>query len=70
MTPSWRAARSPRFTIVIGGIMLAVGLWDLFFVLFRSEDVLFTLSAALLLLLGSLSIWQGVTQLRMQRPTA
>jgi ABC-type nickel/cobalt efflux system permease component RcnA len=52
---------------VIGGILLAVGLWDLFFVLFRSEDVLFTLSAALLLLLGSFNIWQGVTRLRTQR---
>jgi hypothetical protein len=40
--------------------MLAVALWDLFFVLFRSEDILFTLSAALLLLLGSVNIWQGV----------
>jgi hypothetical protein len=57
-----------RFYLVIGGILLAVGLWDLFFVLFRSEDVLFTLSAALLLLLGSLNIWQGITRLRTQRP--
>jgi hypothetical protein len=63
MTSSWRATRSPRFYLVIGGTLLAVGLWDLFFVLFRSEDVLFTLSAALLLPLGSLNIWQGVTRL-------
>ena len=68
MASSWRATRSPRLYLVIGGILLAVGLWDLFFVLFRSEDVLFTLSAALLLLLGSLNIWQGVTRLRTQRP--
>lgn len=68
MTSPWRATRSPRFYLVIGGILLAVGLWDLFFVLFRSEDVLFTLSAALLLLLGSLNLGQGVTRLRTQRP--
>jgi len=67
MASSWRATRSPRTYLVIGGILLAVGLWDLFFVLFRSEDVLFTLSAALLLLLGSFNIWQGVTRLRTQR---
>ena len=70
MPSSWRAARSPRLYLVIGGILLAVGLWDLFFVLFRSEDVLFTLSAALLLLLGGLNIWQAVTRLRTQRPGA
>jgi hypothetical protein len=40
MTSSWRTTRSSRFYFVIGGILLAVGLWDLFFVLFRSEDVL------------------------------
>jgi len=67
MASSWRATRSPRTYLAIGGILLAVGLWDLFFVLFRSEDVLFTLSAALLLLLGSSNIWQGVTRLRTQR---
>jgi uncharacterized membrane protein HdeD (DUF308 family) len=70
MTSAWRATRSPRFYLAIGGILLAVGLWDLFFVLFRSEDVLFTLSAALLLLLGGLNIWQAVTRLRTQRPGA
>jgi hypothetical protein len=68
MTSSWRTTRSPRFYFMIGGILLAVGLWDLFFVLFRSEDVLFTLSAAVLLLLGSVNVWHGVTQLRTQRP--
>lgn len=47
--------------LTVGGILLAVGLWDLFFVLFRSEDVVFTVSAALLLLVGSFNIWQGVT---------
>jgi hypothetical protein len=68
MTSSWRTTRSSRFYFVIGGILLAVGLWDLFFVLFRSEDVLFTLSAAVLLLLGSVNVWDGVTQLPTQRP--
>ena len=70
MASSWHATRSPRLYLAIGGILLAVGLWDLFFVLFRSEDVLFTLSAALLLLLGGLNIWQAVTRLRTQRPGA
>jgi hypothetical protein len=26
-------------TLAVGGILLAVGLWSLFFVLFRSEDL-------------------------------
>jgi hypothetical protein len=70
MRSSWpmRSKRSPRVNLAIGGILLAFGLWDLFFVLFRSEDVFFTVSAVLLLLVGSFNIWLGVTQLRTQRP--
>lgn len=63
-----RNRRSPRANITIGAILLAFGLWDLFFVLFRSEDVLFTVAAALLLLVGSFNIWLGFTPLRTQRP--
>jgi hypothetical protein len=64
----WQGKKSPRLNIATGGILLVFGLWDLFFVLFRSEDVLFTASAALLLLVGSFDIWLGVTQLRTQKP--
>lgn len=59
---------SPRANLTIGGILLAAGLWSLFFVLFRSENLPFTVAAALLLLAGSFNIWQGFTQLRTQRP--
>jgi hypothetical protein len=69
MRSSWRSrgTRSPRDNLTAGGILLALGLWDLFFVLFRSEDGAFTVSTALLLLVGSLTIWRGVTKLRTQR---
>ena len=63
-----RSRKSPRANLAIGGILLVLGLWDLFFVLFRSEDVLFAVAAALLLLAGSFNIWLGFTQLRTQRP--
>ena len=66
MALRWK--RSPRTSLTSGGILLAVGLWDLFFVLFRSEDVLFTVAAAVLLLVGSLNIRRGVVLLRMERP--
>ena len=70
MRSSWlmRGRRSPRANLAIGGVLLAFGLWDLFFVLFRSEDVLFTVAAVLLLLVGIVNIWLGDTQLRTQRP--
>ena len=69
MRSSWRSrgTRSPRDNLTAGGILLALGLWDLFFVLFRSEDGAFTVSTALLLLVGSLTIWPRVTKLRTQR---
>jgi hypothetical protein len=57
----WREG-SPRRSLIIGGLLLALGLWDLFFVLFRSEDLLFTAGAALLLLVGSLNIWWGISR--------
>lgn len=63
----WGGTSSPRENLTAGGISLAVGLWDLFFVLFRSEDGAFTVSTALLLLVGSLTIWRGVIKLRAQR---
>jgi hypothetical protein len=43
---------SPRANLAVGGILLAVGLWSLFFVLFRSEDLPLAV-AALLPLAGS-----------------
>jgi hypothetical protein len=68
MRSSWRprGTRSPRTNLTAGGILLAVGLWDLFFVLFRSEDGAFTVSTALLLA-GSFNILRGVIKLRTQR---
>jgi hypothetical protein len=50
--------------LVSGAGLVAVGLWDLWFVLFRSEDWLFTGLAALLLLIGGLSIARGLAQRR------
>jgi len=66
MNSSWllRGGRSPRASIASGCILLAVGLWDLYFVLFRSENLLFIVVAALLLLVGGLNILRGVIQLR------
>jgi hypothetical protein len=64
----WWGKKAPKANIWTGGILFAFGLWDLFFVLFRSEDALFTASAALLLLVGSFDIWLGVTRLRTQKP--
>jgi len=59
MRSSWpmRSKRLPRVNLAIGGILIAFGLWDLFFVLFRSEDVFFMVSAVLLLLFGTFNIW-------------
>lgn len=62
-----RGTSSPRENLVAGGILLGLGLWDLFFVLFRSEDGAFTVSTALLLLVGSFNILRGVIKLRTQR---
>jgi hypothetical protein len=63
MRSSWRprGTRSPRTNLTAGGILLAVGLWDLFFVLFRSEDGAFTVSTALLLLAGSFTSCEGLS---------
>ena len=55
----WQGKKSPRVNIATGGILLVFGLWDLFFVLFRSEDVLFTASAALLLLVSGIQLQAG-----------
>ena len=55
----WQGKKSPRVNIATGGILLVFGLWDLFFVLFRSEDVLFTASAALLLLASGIQLQAG-----------
>ena len=61
MTFSWRSRRrSPHASLISGCILIAVGLWDLFFVLFRSEGVLFTVLAALLLLVGGINVVQGL----------
>jgi len=65
---SMRSRKSPSATLAIGGILLALGLWDLFFVLFRSEDVLFTVAAGLLLMAGIFNIRLGFAQLRKQGP--
>src|ERR1035441_5129668 len=54
----WREG-SPRRSLIIGGLLLALGLWDLFFVLFRSEDLLFTAGAAVLLPGGGLQHLRG-----------
>jgi hypothetical protein len=66
MRSSWLpgAKRSSGVNLVSGAGLIAVGLWDLWFVLFRSEDWLFTGLAALLLLIGSLSIVRGLAQRR------
>jgi hypothetical protein len=66
MNSSWllQGSKSPRTSITSGCILLAVGLWDLYFVLFRSVDLLFTVVAVLLLLIGGLNILRGVIQLR------
>jgi hypothetical protein len=50
--------------LVSGTGLVAVGLFDLWFVLFRSEDLIFTVIAVLLLLVGSLSIVRGLAQRR------
>jgi len=50
----------PTPNLAVGGILLAAGLWSLFFVLFRSEDLPLAV-AALLLLAGSFNIWQGLS---------
>jgi len=66
MRSSWflRGDRSPRTSLIIGCVLLAVGLWGLFFVLFRTEGVLFTVAIALILLGGSFNIWRAAVQLR------
>jgi hypothetical protein len=66
MRSSWLpgAKRSSGVNLVSGAGLVAVGLWDLWFVLFRSEDLIFTVIAALLLLVGSLSIVRGLAQRR------
>jgi hypothetical protein len=48
MRSSWRprGTQSARDNLAAGGILLALGLWDLFFVLFRTEDGAFTVSTA------------------------
>jgi hypothetical protein len=60
--------RSSGTNLISGAGLFAVGLWDLWFVLFRSEDLIFTLIAALLLLVGSFSILRGVAQRRSGGP--
>lgn len=65
---SMRTRKSARANLTIGGILLVLGLWDLFFVVFRSEGVLFTVGATLLLMAGSFNIWLGFTQLRTHGP--
>jgi hypothetical protein len=66
MRSSWLpgAKRSSGVNLVSGVGLVAVGLWDLWFVLFRSEDLIFTVIAALLLVVGSLSIVRGLAQRR------
>jgi len=66
MRSSWflRGDRSPRTSLIIGCVLLAVGLWGLFFVLFRTEGVLFTVAIALILLGGSFNIWRAAVKLR------
>jgi hypothetical protein len=66
MRSSWLpgAKRSSGVNLVSGAGLVAVGLWDLWFVLFRSEDLIFTVIAAALLLVGSLSIVRGLAQRR------
>ena len=58
-----------RRSFVIAGLLTAVGLWELFFVFFRSEDTLFAVSAAILLLVGVIGVWRGVSLWWRGRPS-
>jgi hypothetical protein len=50
---------SPRANLAVGCFLLAAGLWSLFFVLFRSEDL--PLAVAALLLAGSSTFGKGLS---------
>ena len=54
------AGGTPRANLAVVGILLAVGLWGLFFVLFRSEDLPLAM-AAQLLLAGSKTSGKGLS---------
>jgi hypothetical protein len=58
------ARRSSGVNLVSGAGLVAVGLWDLWFVLFRSESPIFMVVAGLLLLVGVLTIARGLAQRR------
>jgi hypothetical protein len=47
-----RSEPDPRLLVITGALVSAAGLWELFFVLFRSESALFAVSTALMLLVG------------------
>jgi hypothetical protein len=68
---SWlqRTEPDPRLFFIISGLLTAVGLWELFFVFFRSEDTLFAMSAAILLLVGVIGLWRAVSLWRRGRPS-
>lgn len=58
------AKRSSGVNLVSGAGLVAVGLFDLWLALFRSEDLIFTVVSVVLLLVGSLSIVRGLAQRR------
>jgi uncharacterized membrane protein HdeD (DUF308 family) len=62
-----RTEPDPRLLVAIGAVLIAAGLWELFFVLFRSESALFAMSAALVLLVGIIELLRAVFIRRQER---